>query len=179
MPKREFHHSYFDSLPVLRCRRPSQDLENEHAGVPLKCSDPVVGYRETVTVRSQTTALSKSPNKHNRLWAQAEPLSDEVIDAIESGQIDPLDDPKTRARLFADQFSWDVNDARKIWAFGPSDSGANVVVDQTQGLQYVNDIKDHVVAGFKWATSEGVLAEEPVRGVRLNILDATVCLFLP
>lgn len=34
----------------------------------------------------------------------------------------------------------------------------------TKGVQYLNEIKDSVVAGFQWATKEGVLAEENMRG---------------
>merc|ERR1712193_221764 len=48
-----------------------KDLEEDHAGIPLKKSDPVVSYRETVTEQSTQTCLSKSPNKHNRLFMTA------------------------------------------------------------------------------------------------------------
>merc|ERR1711868_222102 len=54
-----------------------KDLEEDHAGVPLTISDPVVQYRETVSELSSMTALSKSPNKHNRIYMTAEPLSEE------------------------------------------------------------------------------------------------------
>ena len=37
---------------------------------------------------------------------------------MEDGDIKPTDDPKPRARRLADEFDWDVNAARKIWAFG-------------------------------------------------------------
>lgn len=42
-----------------------KDLEEDHAGIPLKKSPPVVGYRETVQAESSMTALSKSPNKQS------------------------------------------------------------------------------------------------------------------
>ena len=45
-----------------------KDLEEDHAQIPLKKSDPVVSYRETVTEESGIMCLSKSPNKHNRLF---------------------------------------------------------------------------------------------------------------
>ena len=41
-------------------------------------------------------------------------------------------------------------------------------------LQYLPEIKDSVVAGFQWATKEGVLCDENVRGVRFNIYDVTL-----
>jgi elongation factor 2 len=151
-----------------------KDLEEDHAGVPLIISDPVVQYRETVGGKSSMTALSKSPNKHNRLYMVAEPLDEEVSLAIEDGKITPRDDFKARARLLADDFGWDVTDARKIWAFGPDTNGANLLVDQTKAVQYLNEIKDSVVSGFQWATREGPIAEEPMRSIRFNILDVTL-----
>ena len=151
-----------------------KDLEEDHAGVPLKISDPVVQYRESVGAKSSITALSKSPNKHNRLYVVAEPLGEEVSKDIEAGKIGPRDDFKARARILADEHGWDVTDARKIWCFGPDTNGANLVVDQTKAVQYLNEIKDSFVSGFQWATKEGPVGEEPMRSVRFNILDVTL-----
>ncbi|OWB60430.1 hypothetical protein B5S31_g3885 [[Candida] boidinii] len=150
------------------------DLQNDHAGVPLKISPPVVSYRETVESESSMDALSKSPNKHNRIYLKAQPMDEECSLAIESGKISPREDFKVRARLMADEYGWDVTDARKIWCFGPDGNGPNVVVDQTKAVQYLNEIKDHVNAGFQWATKEGPLLGEQLRGIRFNILDVTL-----
>ncbi|KAI6031540.1 P-loop containing nucleoside triphosphate hydrolase protein [Pisolithus microcarpus] len=151
-----------------------KDLQEDHAGVPLKISDPVVGYRETVKAESSIVALSKSQNKHNRLYAKAMPLDEELTKAIEGGVINARDDFKARARILADEHGWDVTDARKIWCFGPETTGPNLLVDVTKGVQYLNEIKDSCIAAFQWATKEGVCAEESVRGVRFNILDVTL-----
>ncbi|KAK6464482.1 elongation factor 2 [Scheffersomyces coipomensis] len=151
-----------------------QDLENDHAGVPLRISPPIVAYRETVEEESSMVALSKSPNKHNRIYVKAEPLSEEVALGIESGKIDIKEDVKTRARKLADDYGWDVVDARKIWCFGPDGTGPNVVVDQTKAVQYLSEIKDSVVAAFQWATKEGPVLGENVRALRVNILDVTL-----
>lgn len=151
-----------------------KDLEEDHAGVPLRISDPVVSYRETVSGESSMTALSKSPNKHNRLYVTAQPLDEEVSKAIESGKISPRDDFKARARVLADEYGWDVTDARKIWCFGPDTTGANLLVDQTKAVQYLNEIKDSFVSGFQWASREGPIAEEPMRSIRFNIMDVTL-----
>jgi len=151
-----------------------KDLEEDHAGVPLRISDPVVQYRETVTAESRIQALSKSPNKHNRIYMVAQPITEEVAGDIESGKIGPRDDIKARARILADEHGWDVTDARKIWCFGPDTNGANLLVDQTKAVQYLNEIKDSVVSGFQWATKEGPVAEEPMRNIRFNIMDVTL-----
>ncbi|KAK9240030.1 P-loop containing nucleoside triphosphate hydrolase protein [Lipomyces kononenkoae] len=151
-----------------------KDLEEDHAGIPLKISPPVVSYRETVSAESSMTALSKSPNKHNRIFVKAAPLDEEVNAAIESGKVSPRDDFKARARILADEFGWDVTDGRKIWCFGPDGTGANLVVDQTKAVQYLNEIKDSCVAAFQWATKEGPIFGENLRGVRINILDVVL-----
>ena len=41
-------------------------------------------------------------------------------------------------------------------------------------MQYLNEIKYSVVAGFQWATKEGALCEENMRGVRFDVHDVTV-----
>lgn len=150
------------------------DLQNDHAGVPLKISPPVVSYRETIEGKSSMTALSKSPNKHNRIYLEAEPIDEELSLAIEAGTINPRDDVKVRARAMADDFGWDVTDARKIWCFGPEGTGANLVVDQTKAVQYLHEIKDSVVAAWQWATKEGPIFGENMRSVRANIMDVTL-----
>ncbi|TPX58268.1 hypothetical protein PhCBS80983_g03249 [Powellomyces hirtus] len=151
-----------------------KDLEEDHAGVPLKTGDPVVQLRETVQAESSIVALSKSPNKHNRIFMKAAPMVEELSKDIENGRVSPKDDFKARARILAEDYEWDVTDARKIWCFGPDVSGANLLVDTTKGVQYLNEIKDSCIAAFQWATKEGCLAEENMRGIRFNILDVVL-----
>merc|ERR1712157_354123 len=73
-----------------------KDLEEEYAQIPLRKTDPVVSYRETVTAESDRTCLAKSANKHNRLFCKAEPLDDDLAIEIEDGKITPRDDFKAR-----------------------------------------------------------------------------------
>jgi elongation factor 2 len=136
--------------------------------------DPVVSFRETVTAESDRMCLSKSPNKHNRLFMRAEPLGDECTMAMDNGTITSTQEMKARARMLADDYGWDVNFARKIWCFGPDTTGPNVFVDNTVAVQYLSEIKDHVVSAFQWASKEGALAEEPMRGIRYNLYDVTM-----
>merc|ERR1712072_1277631 len=152
-----------------------KDLEEDFMkGTPIVKGDPVVSFRETVTEESDRMCLSKSPNKHNRLYMKAEPLGEEFCLAVDKGEITSTQEPKARGRTLADDYGWDVNFARKIWCFGPDTSGPNVFVDNTVGVQYLNEIKDHVVSAFQWASKEGALAEEPMRGIRYNLYDVTM-----
>lgn len=61
-----------------------KDLEEDHACIPIKKSDPVVSYRETVSDESTETCLSKSPNKHNRLFMRAVPMPDGLPEDIDN-----------------------------------------------------------------------------------------------
>jgi len=151
-----------------------KDLRDEYAQCEFTVSDPVVSYRETVQQESNQTCLAKSPNKHNRIYLKAEPMADELSDAIEAGKAGPKADPKERAKLLREKFDWDENAARKIWCYGPETDGANVVVDTTQAVQYLIEIKEHVNSAFQWATKEGPLCEENMRGIRFNIMDVTL-----
>jgi len=151
-----------------------KDLEEDHACIPIKISDPVVSYRETVIEESNQVCLSKSPNKHNRLYMKCCPMPDGLPEDIDKNEITPRQEFKLRARYLNEKYEYDVTEARKIWAFGPEGTGPNLMMDVTKGVQYLNEIKDSVVAGFQWATKEGPLSDENVRGVRFNLHDVTL-----
>jgi len=152
------------------------DLQEEYCpGMEIITSDPVVSYRETVSAVSDQICLSKSPNKHNRLYMTAQPFPKGLAEAIDEGKIEGRQEVKVRAKILAEEFDFDATDARKIWCFGPDEnSGPNIVVDVSKGVQYLNEIKDSVVAAFAWATKEGVLCDENCRGIRWNIHDVTL-----
>ena len=151
-----------------------KDLEEDYAKCPLKKGDPVVSYKETVTIESTEQCLSKSPNKHNRIFAKAVPLGDDLTNDIEADKISSKQDPKIRYREMADNYGWDPNDAKKIWCFGPDTTGPNLLVDVTKQVQYLHEIKDSCEAAFQWATKEGAMTEENMRGIRFNIEDVTL-----
>jgi elongation factor 2 len=154
------------------------DLQNEFmSGAPIKISDPVVSYRETIRDKSNQTCLSKSPNKHNRLFAEAAPMTEELQKDIEEGKVSSQPkDAKEQARYLADTYGFDVEDVstKKLWAFGPDGNGSNWLMDSTRAVQYLNEIKESVNSGFQWGTRQGPLCSESVRGVILKLLDVTL-----
>lgn len=153
-----------------------KDLQEDFmGGAPLRISDPVVSFRETVSDTSDHMVMSKSPNKHNRLYMQANPLEEGLAEDIDEGKISPRDEPKSRGKFLAEKYGWDKEiGAKKIWCFGPETTGPNLLVDMCKGVQYLNEIKDSCVAAFQWATKEGPLAEENMRGIRFEIHDVTL-----
>merc|ERR1712088_908237 len=103
-----------------------KDLEEDHACVPIKKSDPVVSYRETITEESSKMCLSKSPNKHNRLFMKGNPLPDGLADEIEDGKVSHKQEAKERSKYLAEKFDMHPDETRKIWCFGPDVSGPNM-----------------------------------------------------
>lgn len=151
-----------------------QSLEEDFAQISIKRGNPIVSYKETVSEMSSQVCMAKSTNKLNRIFGFAQPLGEELNKEIERGGINPTQDPIARSRLLTEKFEWDPNEAKKIWCFGPEVTAENILVDSTKAVAYLNDIKDSVKAGFEWATSEGVLTQETVKGVRYDICDAVI-----
>merc|ERR1711871_486688 len=153
-----------------------KDLQEDFmGGAPIRVSDPVVSFRETVSKASEKTGMSKSPNKHNRVYMTARPLEEGLPEAIDEGLVGPRDEPKARGRYLAEKYEWDKDiGTRKIWCFGPDTTGPNMVIDMTKGVQYLNEIKDSVVAAHQWATKDGPLAEENMRGIAFEIEDVVL-----
>ena len=57
-----------------------------------------MSYRETVSEESDRTCLSKSPNKHNRLFMKAAPFPEGLAEDIDNGEVYPRQELKARAR---------------------------------------------------------------------------------
>mgnify|MGYP001020615452 CR=1 FL=1 len=136
---------------------------------------PLIAYKETVTAKSSQICMAKSANKHNRLYVTAEPLAEELVKFIETDDV--VMNPSNRntwEKILCDDFAWDQAEAKKVWSFGPEERGANILVDATTGVQFMDEIKDSMVAAFQWVTKEGVMIEEGTRSIRMNIVDAAL-----
>jgi len=137
--------------------------------IKFTVSPPVVKFNETVLATSTQVCLGKSPNRLNRLYVTAEPLSEQLVTDLDAKKL-PLDNPKELYTALTKEYGWEKNDASKIWWM----DDCCCLVDMTHGLPYLASIKDHVISAVKSATAEGVLGGEPMRGVRFNILDAVL-----
>ena len=49
-----------------------------------------------------------------------------------------------------------------------------MLVDTTKQCQFMNEIQDSCEAAFQWATKEGVMTDENMRGIRFNLEDVTL-----
>lgn len=145
-------------------------------GAPISTSEPVVTYCETVTTESPEV-LSKSANKHNRLFCVAQPLNEEIQKLFDDEVVGPGMDIKDRSKILREHpaFGWEeAATPQKIWCFGDDGIGPNVMTERTVGVAYLTEIKDSVVGGFKWACNEGPMCEERVRGLKMVVNDVTL-----
>jgi elongation factor 2 len=145
-------------------------LLKERFGLEVETTPPIVVYRETAREKSQVFE-GKSPNKHNKLYISIEPLNEETIRLIQEGVITEDMDAYKRAKILRDQAGWDYDEAKRIWAI---DENINIFIDRTSGVQYLKEVKDTIIQGFRLAMREGPLAAEPVRGLKVILHDAVI-----
>jgi elongation factor 2 len=143
----------------------------QEAGLKVRISKPIVIYRETISRDYKGPAImGKSPNKHNRIWVTVERLSEEVIEAIKAGKISEMQTRDERQKILTKEFGWTTDDARNLIAI----EGTNVLVNRIKGRQYVEEVIDHVKSGFRDAVITGVLAKEPMYGLKINLEDIMI-----
>ena len=140
----------------------------EDMGLQVITSQPIVVYRETITKPSPIFP-GKSPNKHNKIKVRLEKLPDEIIELITKGGIhDRL--PRREIQRILMEYGWSAEEARSVWAI--DNEYGNILVDMTKGVQYLQESKQMLIGAFYDFVKEGALAREPVRGVKVVLLDA-------
>lgn len=144
--------------------------ELQQRGFEVVTSSPIVVYRET-TQSVGGPVEGKSPNKHNRFKVVIEPLDQATISLIQSGDVYDGQEFRERAKILREKAGWETDQARNIWAI---DEYINVFVDTTKGLQHLLEIKDTLIQGFRWAMQAGPLSQEPFRGAKVLLTDATI-----
>ncbi|XP_053210387.1 116 kDa U5 small nuclear ribonucleoprotein component-like [Panonychus citri] len=154
------------------------DLRRMYSEIDIKVADPVVSFCETVVETSSLKCFAETPNKKNKLTMIAEPLEKGLAEDIENQTVQITWPRRKLGEFFQKKYDWDLLAARSIWAFGPDQSGPNILVDDTLPSEVDKNllgmVKDSIIQGFQWATREGPLCEEPIRNVKFKILDAVV-----
>lgn len=137
--------------------------------VAIKTSDPIIVYRERVMERSPEV-YTKSTNGHNRIKMYMEPLEENVMELIRNGEIKAEQDAKERGRILKEKAGWDPKEGRKIWEV----YNESLFIDGTHGLQRLDRIKAYCCGAFRDWLNAGVLCKEPVVGIKVTFVDATV-----
>ena len=140
-------------------------IERNH-DIPVRTGEPIVVYRECVQQPSDVVE-GISPNRHNRFYISVEPMPDEVVDSLRLGEIS-MDMPRQERREAFQEAGFDKEDSQNVEHIHTT----NVFIDDTKGIQYLNETMELVLEGVDDALAEGPLAREPVQGVLLRLHDA-------
>ena len=133
----------------------------QEAGLDVVTTQPLINYRETIRAKAGPI-MSKSPNKHNKIFMRVEPLPDDILDMIRIGKIKEDMDKKEMAKILREK-GWSADEARSVSAV---DVSGNMLVDETKGVQYLQESMDSIRSGFDDVIYNGPIAKETVRGVK-------------
>jgi len=138
-------------------------------GLEIVTTKPIVIYREAIRTPAGPVE-GKSPNKHNKIDIEVEPLEQEVMDLIKAGKVTEYTDKAEMAKTLRG-VGWEPDEARGVWSI---DEPYNIIIDQTKGAQYVQEAKDMILAGYRWGLKEGPIAYEQIRGLKVKITDVSL-----
>ena len=133
----------------------------QEAGLDITTTQPLINYRETIRA-SAGPIMSKSPNRHNKIFMRVEPLGEDIIEMIKTGHIKEDMDKKEMAKILRAK-GWEADQAKKVAAVDPL---GNLLVDETKGVQFIQESMDSIRSGFDDVVHEGPLARETVRGIK-------------
>lgn len=138
----------------------------DNQGIPVRTGEPIVVYREQVQGSSHEVE-GVSPNRHNKFYITAEPLSQDIVDDIKLGEIS-MDMPELERREALQEAGMDKDTSQNVEHI----HGTNILIDDTKGIQHLNETMELVIEGLEEALDDGPLAAEPVQGTLLRLHDA-------
>jgi elongation factor 2 len=138
----------------------------KNQGIPVNTGEPIVVYRESPTGESREVE-GVSPNRHNKFYLTLEPLPEEIVEAIKLGDV-AMDMPELERREALQELGMDKDTSQAVEHI----FGTNVLIDDTKGIQHLNETMELVIEGMEEALEDGPLAGEPVQGALLRLHDA-------
>jgi len=138
----------------------------KNQGIPVQTGEPIVVYREAPQQESREVE-GVSPNRHNKFYITVEPLSDDVVETIKLGEAS-MDMPELERREALQEAGMDKDTSQNVEHI----HGTNILIDDTKGIQHLNETMELVIEGLEEALNDGPLANEPVEGALLRLHDA-------
>eukprot|EP00019_Armaparvus_languidus_P001791 CAMPEP_0168588384 /NCGR_PEP_ID=MMETSP0420-20121227/5424_1 /TAXON_ID=498008 /ORGANISM="Pessonella sp." /LENGTH=939 /DNA_ID=CAMNT_0008623809 /DNA_START=57 /DNA_END=2872 /DNA_ORIENTATION=- len=136
-------------------------IRSKLAPTKVVASPPQVALKETVIQSSPRNFLGKSSNKHNRVYAFAEPLEEELIQLLSDATTD-----QTRRAVIKKYFG--TTGARRVLCV----EGTCLLMDSCVGVSLA-PIQDSLAQAFRELVRSGVLAKnQELTGVRISVPDA-------
>ncbi|MEM3824462.1 MAG: elongation factor EF-2 [Candidatus Bathyarchaeia archaeon] len=148
--EKETGHYLLSGIGELQLEIAMKLLTEYGGGIELIASTPTVTYRESITAKG-IPVTTKTSNKQNSFRVQVEPLEREVVELIEKGE-----------------FTGEM--AEKIYSLNKY---GNMLVNLTDNIS-VEKVKESIILGFHWACGNGPLCEEPLRGVKVNLVGVQI-----
>ncbi|ELY56670.1 elongation factor EF-2 [Natronolimnohabitans innermongolicus] len=138
----------------------------KNQGIPVNTGEPIVVYREAPQEGSDEVE-GISPNRHNRFYISVEPMSQELVETIKLGEAS-MDMPEQERREALQEAGMDKDTSQNVEHI----HGSNILIDDTKGIQHLNETMELVVEGLEEALDNGPLANEPVQGTLIRLHDA-------
>jgi elongation factor 2 len=135
-------------------------------GIPVTTGEPIVVFREAPQEASREVE-GISPNRHNRFYLTVEPLSEELVETLKMGEAS-MDMPELERREALQDAGLDKDTSQEVEHI----HGTNIIIDDTKGIQHLNETMELVLEGFEEALNDGPLAAEPVEGGLIRLHDA-------
>ena len=142
----------------------------------IKVCDPFVSLCETCQDTSSFRSMGETTNGKNKFSVIAAPLEKNLLSDIERNNID-LKAPNL-PQILKNEYGYDILSSRSVWVFGPDQTNCTNAFQDDTLLENKKDelypCKDSIIQGFRWACREGPLCNEPLRGVKFKLLDASI-----
>ncbi|ADQ68357.1 elongation factor EF-2 [Halogeometricum borinquense DSM 11551] len=138
----------------------------KNQGIPVVTGEPIVVYREAPQKESREVE-GVSPNRHNKFYITVEPLSEDIIEQIQLGEVS-MDMPELERREALQEAGMDKDTSQNVEHI----HGTNILIDDTKGIQHLNETMELVIEGLEEALDDGPLAAEPAQGSLLRLHDA-------
>lgn len=147
----------------------SKFLRAHCGGIDIVVSSPVVAYRESV-LKPGKIVMATSLNKQNSFWVQVEPLETKLLELFDDGSLKPKMERKQLIKTLYDEAKYNQQMAENLWALNEH---KNTLINLTAKEVYP-EVKASIIFGFNWACRNGPLCEEPLRGVKVKLVDAVL-----
>ncbi|MEM4915469.1 MAG: elongation factor EF-2, partial [Nanopusillaceae archaeon] len=142
-------------------------------GVEVTTGNPIVVYRESVSKPSQVYE-GKSPNKHNKIYIQVEPLPYEIYQKIKEyvreGKLPEGRIKKEDVWKVLVETGLDKEEARRVQMI----YNGCLFIDMTRGIVHLPEVIESIITAFKEVVERGPIAWEPCVMLKVKLIDAVL-----
>jgi len=142
----------------------------QKTGIKCIASPPTVVYRETVKkAGKQTTA--KSLDEKERVSIMVEPIDEKTIVLFTQGIISPNRDLKQISNVLRNKADWPEEETKRILSLNKY---GNLFMTKTDLRDLTSETRETIVSEMNRICSAGPLSEEPLRGVKIEVVDLKI-----